>query len=71
MKSWIFFFFFFFIDRGMRKRISGHMLKTKTQIRLRIHAQSVQVLNCPLTESIDTTECVNTGRHNVGRASAL
>ena len=46
------------MGRTMQKNIFGHMRTLTAQIS-RISAQSDQDLHCPLTESLDTTECMN------------
>ena len=43
----------------MRKRGVGHMRTAKVQISLSICAQFDQGLHCPLSESLDATECMN------------
>ena len=43
----------------MQKHIFGHMQTAKDS------AQSDQGLHCPLTESVDTTECMN-GEQRLG-----
>ena len=42
---------------ALRKRVFGHMRTAKAQIR-----QSDQGRNCPLTELLNTTECMNGGQ---------
>ena len=45
-------------DRAMRKRVFRYMRTVKAQISLR-KVQADQGVHCPLTESLDTTECKN------------
>ena len=49
------------LDRAMQKRAFGHMRTVKVPMRLPVHrdAQSDQGLHYPLTDSLDTTECMN------------
>ena len=49
----------------MRKRVFGHMRTAKAQISLRIRAEG---LHSPLTESLDTTECMNMEQIHFTRA---